>query len=368
MRRTLPILGLLTILGGLPLHAERGLPDRFGQWTASGPATRVAPAIPDLDTTEAAAILSEAGLAEQVSREYASQSRTLTVNLYRMGDSTGAYALFTYVRPPNAVDADFAQYAATTHNQAVLMTGNLVADVRGLQSAALSDLRNLAEALRAVAEQSPLPPIRDYLPVRGRIAGSTRYVMGPVGFQSALAGLSSPGLAWIENALGPAREGAEAVLARYKERDHVVTLLIVEFPTPQLAEKALREVATPGAQGAAPPGLVAGRKSSLLCVVLQAKSLEEAQALLQAVPYETEVTWNEPAYEATDPTWGVVIVGIVLSTGVLMAYAFVGGLGFGLLRILTKRFFPDKVFDRSAQHEILQLGLSGRPIRWKDFY
>jgi hypothetical protein len=364
----LPILGLLIALGGPSPHAQRALPDRFGEWTASGPATKAAPTIPDRAATEAAAVLSEAGLVEQTGRDYTSQSAVLTVTLYRMRDPSGAYALFTYMRPLGAVDADFAQYAAVAHDQAVLMTGNLVADVRGLQAAALSDLHDLAAALSAIAEHSPLPPIRNYLPVRGRIAGSTRYAMGPVGIRSALGDLSSPALAGTENALGPSREGAEAVLARYRVRDHVVTFLIVEFPTPQLAEKALMEVAAPDAQGAAPRGLIARRKSSLLCVVFQPKSVEEAQTLLQAVPYETEVTWNEPAYKATDPAWGVVILGILLSTGVLMAYAFVGGLGFGLLRILTKRLFPDKVFDRSAQHEILQLGLSGRPIQWKDFY
>jgi len=368
MRGSRLILGLLFIFGSQSPHAPRFLPDRFGGWTASSPAVKVASTIPGWSPAEAGALLRETGLVEQSSRAYEYQSQTATVTLYRMRDPSGAYALFTCARPADAVDSDLAQYAAVSRGQVMLMAGNLVASVTGSQEASLADLRDLAEELSQVADHSPLPPIRDYLPPRGRILGSTKYAMGPVGLRSALGDLSSPGLTGIESALGPAGEGAEAVLARYKVRDHVVTFLIAEFPTPQLAEKALTEVAAPKAQGAAPPELIAGRKSSLLCVVFQAKSFEEARALLRAVPYETEITWNEPAYKATDASWGVIILGIVLGTGVLMAYAVVGGLGFGLLRIVTKRLLPGKVFDRSAQHEILQLGLSGRPIEWKGFY
>jgi hypothetical protein len=36
--------------------------------------------------------------------------------------------------------------------------------------------------------------------------------------------------------------------------------------------------------------------------------------------------------------------------------------------VVTKRFFPGKVFDRANQMEVLQLGLSGKRIDPSDFY
>jgi hypothetical protein len=51
-----------------------------------------------------------------------------------------------------------------------------------------------------------------------------------------------------------------------------------------------------------------------------------------------------------------------------MVAAVVLGIAFGGVRVLTKIFFPGKVFDRPNQMEILQLGLSGKRIDPSDFY
>ena len=45
-----------------------------------------------------------------------------------------------------------------------------------------------------------------------------------------------------------------------------------------------------------------------------------------------------------------------------MVAAVVLGIAFGGVRVLTKRFFPGKVFDRPEQIEVLQLGISGKKI------
>jgi len=51
-----------------------------------------------------------------------------------------------------------------------------------------------------------------------------------------------------------------------------------------------------------------------------------------------------------------------------MLVAVVLGVAFGGVRVLTKRLFPGKVFDRPEQMEVLQLGLSGKRIDPRDFY
>jgi hypothetical protein len=51
-----------------------------------------------------------------------------------------------------------------------------------------------------------------------------------------------------------------------------------------------------------------------------------------------------------------------------MVTAVVLGIAFGGVRVVTKIFFPGKVFDRPERLEILQLGLSGKKIDPSDFY
>jgi len=50
------------------------------------------------------------------------------------------------------------------------------------------------------------------------------------------------------------------------------------------------------------------------------------------------------------------------------AWMMVLGVAFGGVRLLTKIFFPGKVFDRQSSNGVLQLGLASKPINSDDFY
>jgi hypothetical protein len=43
-------------------------------------------------------------------------------------------------------------------------------------------------------------------------------------------------------------------------------------------------------------------------------------------------------------------------------------MGVGGVRLLVKKLLPGKIFDRPERMEIIQLGLSSKPIEAKDFY
>ena len=83
--------------------------------------------------------------------------------------------------------------------------------------------------------------------------------------------------------------------------------------------------------------------------------------------YETQVTWNEPTHTITDPPLLSTVGKIILATILYLNIAVVLGAAFGGVRVLTKIFFPGKVFDRPEKMEILQLGISKR-IDSSDFY
>jgi hypothetical protein len=156
------------------------------------------------------------------------------------------------------------------------------------------------------------------------------------------------------------------MFAQYQSGGNHAVLLLMEYPTPQLAELHLKHMQR--AMGATQGGASVERKGSLLSIVLAPTSQEYAEKLREAVNYQTQVTWSEPSTTATDPPIMSTLVKIIIATGMFMVVTVVMGIAFGGVRIITKRLFPGKVFDRKNQIEVLQLGLSGKPIDPTDMY
>ena len=55
----------------------------------------------------------------------------------------------------------------------------------------------------------------------------------------------------------------------------------------------------------------------------------------------------------------MLILNIVVLCGILAGLAVVAGVAFGGIRILMKRWYPDKVFDRPEQMEFISLAADG---------
>jgi len=54
---------------------------------------------------------------------------------------------------------------------------------------------------------------------------------------------------------------------------------------------------------------------------------------------------------------GNLIIGIFVLVGFIALLALILGFAFGGVRVLTKKLFPDKVFDRPEDVEIIRLNL-----------
>jgi len=146
------------------------------------------------------------------------------------------------------------------------------------------------------------------------------------------------------------------------------TLMLVDYPTPQLAEQHLRHLQAVLAGNPDLSDTTVERRASLLSLVLSPANDRVAAQLRNEIQYQTQVTWNEGSHTITDPPWVVVLKNIFLGTFAFCGLAIVLGLAFGGLRLLTKRVLPGKVFDRPQDMEVLQLGLSGKRIDPRDFY
>jgi uncharacterized protein DUF6599 len=354
----------LTLAGGPCCLAQSKprsiLPDRFGTWVSSTSPAKVKPAEQD------AALLTEAGLEESLTRPYSSGPQTLKVSLERFHDPSGAYQAYTELLDTDLEPSTVGQLTAIGHGRLIMLIGNFLVNVEQPQLASTADLRELWGVVRNSADTTPLPPIRSFLPP-GFVDGTQRYALGPAAFQAALGKLGEAEFAPLTKEVG-FDFGAEAIFANYQKAKESGVLLLIDYPTPQLAEQHLRHLDAALSQAEKQGGTIIERKGSLLSLVLRPPSAAFAEELRSGVHYQTEVTWNEPTHKLTDPPWVVILGKILIFTLLFMGLAVAIGAAFGGLRVLLKTYFPGKVFDRPGQMDVLQLGLSGKRIDSRDFY
>jgi hypothetical protein len=349
----------------LPAFAQQPiLPAKFGAWTASPAAT---PAT-SLASSLSQPLQQELGVTSGEAADYANGSKAIHAVLDKFKDPSTAYSAYTGQLQVGMQPTDVRPYSAVNGDQMILLIGNFLLRVDQVRSISAVDLRTLALSIQGHADPAPLPPIRNYLPEERLIQGTQRYALGPAGFQHALNALDQSKFAPLTEDIGFST-GAEAMLASYLiAPGKRQSLLLVEYPTPQLAEQHLRHIQSMLSGNSALSGTTVERKASLLSLVLSPANDRVATQLRNEINYQTQVTWNEPSHTLTDPPWLLVIKNLFLGTFAFCGLAVVLGLVFGGIRVLTKRLLPGKVFDRPEDMEVLQLGLSGKRIDPRDFY
>ncbi len=361
---------LLIVLAvpALPAKAQQILPQSFGRWGAAAPSNAPATA-PALEVSPA--ILAEYEWTSSESCTYARAGGdvrdALQVTVFRMKDPTGGYGLYSYLRAPGMGRSNLSEHASVSRERALILVGNLVIDVRGRDlSKAGPDLKSLVAALQPHAQAGPLPTLWQLLPTKGLVEGTDRYILGPQTLNQLFP-------VALGDSLGLSTGGVEAELARYRSGGHETVLLMADFPTPQLAKQTLADLrkkfnVNGSMPGIAPPALFAKRSLTLLAIVSGPSTQQEAAPLLDQVRPGTTLTWDEPTFQFKEPSIFVMVAGTVIGTGIICVFALVAGLAFGGFRLLVKRILPNKVFDRSNHLQVLQLGLSSKPINAEDFY
>ena len=365
MRTRLLTTILLALAVSIPAAAQEFLPPKASDWTA-GPVSRASADDFDRISAELAAtapVLREYGALAMERRAYQRGGATLVVTVYRMEDPTGAYGLFTFLRSEDMAGGKLGEYSALSHSRALVVVGDLLLDVSGTDlPQVVGDLNGLVAKLYPKARLGPLPTVGDYLPAKEQIAGSRRYAAGPLSLGRLLPVAEGD---WIGFS-----DGAEVELARYHAAGGEVTLIVAAYPTPQVAARRVRQIENTFRLAANPAGAnsVAVRSVSLVAIAAGATSRASAEALLRKIRYDSQVTWNEPGYSATDLTVPEMVLGAIYGTGSIFLMAFLTGIAFGLMRVLVKHYLPGRIFDRPSAVEIIQLGLTSKPIEAKDFY
>jgi hypothetical protein len=364
MRKFSFIAALLLALVAAPYSfAQRqALPSQFGSWSdRSNPKW-----IETEEPSNYADLWKETGRRAREFCQYTSGDAKIMVDLDKFQDPSSAYEMYTALISPEMHPSTLNRTSAVDGDRLFVLVGSYILSVRPTPAISTEDLATLVNSVGAHSDQTPLPPIRAYLP-RGFSDGTQRYARGPVGFRNAMATLKRDEFANLASEAG-FNVSAEAMFAHYREGKDEAVLLLIDYPTPQLAEQHLRHLEQAISSAAKQAGTTVERKGSLLSLVLRPSSAAYGNVLRSAVKYETEVTWNEPHQTVTDPPLLTTVAKIFIATFVFMIVAVVLGVAFGGVRLLAKIFFPGKVFDRPEQMDVLQLGLSSKRINSRDFY
>jgi len=343
-------------LAGLAAAQEGSalLPAEFSGWRKSA-ASRVSTEAAAAEPAHAA-VLREFDFTDFEEASYTRGDRKIQVRAARFRDATGAFAAFSFYQQPQMQAESIGDQALSSGSRVLFYRGHVLVEAKLDRVTAMSaaDLRQLAANLPLPAPHASRPPnLPAYLPAEAREPSSSRFVLGPAGLRAVGAPLPPEVLDFSRN--------PEIALATYRTRQGRATLMVIAYPTPQIAAERLRAVTAyrpPPAEGAAETGLafMAKRSGPLLAVVAGEVSTEEAKALLSQVNYDADVTWNERTLTARDNI-GNLVIAVFTLIGVLLLFTLVVGISFGGLRILAKRFFPDRVFDRAKDVEIIQLHL-----------
>ena len=398
-KRTISAAVLLVFVWELSAPAQGLLPAAAGGWTGGSASFVAAGQLEDLAGLGGQAdVLREYGLISAEQRGYARNQQTVSIRLYRMADPSAAYGAFTLLRGPQMQPLDPGDFAAGARDQALLVVGNLLLTIEASDQIPTDAVLNeIAATLLPHADARPYPLIGGFLPRSSVAPGSQRYVLGP-----GSAAVSLPArLAMVPGSeryiLGPRAlrtalpwapatsddwmgfgKSAEAIAARYRATGRTpsreIALLVTVYPTQQIAANQFASLnkwmplnLEPDQAGGRTV-VFGSRSSALVALVFGAESRDVANQLLSQIQYRTTVTWNEPSHELTDPPFPTMIVGVFEGTGLIMLFTVAAGIGFGGLRLVVKILLPGRVFDRASQVEILQLGLSSKPIDSRDFY
>jgi hypothetical protein len=338
--------------------AQPILPTEFAGWTLEGKMqVSKDPAVADPVN---AAVLKEYGFSDFNSAVYRrDDGRKLTVKAAHFQDASGAYGALTYYKVPQMQNEKIGDQGASFNERVLFYRGNILIDAvfDKLSAMSAAELRDLATALPPPpGNAGGLPGLPAYLPTQNYAKNTAKYVVGP----AALEKVGAP----ISTQLVDFSAGAEAVLGDYSTPGGVARLLLVSYPTPQIATEHLRRIDAARRQTAEGPAVLDPvttfdkRTGPIIVVVSGPISQSEAKSLLASVNYEADVTWNENTYLARRNDPANFIVNVIYLCAIIGGFAIISGVAFGGIRILTKRFFPDRLFD-SPEMGLISLHLSG---------
>jgi hypothetical protein len=344
------VLYLFLFTAALSAQTRDSLLESLGkrpEWTAASPAKHYSDKnIAELAGKSAGA-LKRYGLVGATVQDWTSEQRRVRLTLYEMVDPSSAYGMFTLER--DIEREGFASVPIGTEgfrngSRTYFWQAKYLVKLDG-DSAASNTLGQIVS--ENIFGRSRKPAVSEHLPPNNLVQGSERYVVEATGLD--------PDLNLDASKLG-FEDDVEVASAKYRVNGKNVSLALLLYPTQQVAKKYADE------WDAASPADTSFRKrvGPLIAWIRGSRDPDVAKQVLDSVGYETKVTWNEPRPDITLPQ---VILTIFTFIGIALLFTIVAGFGFGGFRIFVKARYPDRIFDRPEDMEIIQLKLDQQLTR-----
>lgn len=332
------------------------LPKAFAGWRQDASSVKTSTNPADADASNAA-VLKEYGFTDLQSATYSKDGdRKLIVRAARFTDATGAYGAYTLYSQPGMQTEEIGRHGESAGDRVLFMQGNIVIEAKfdHVNAMSAAEMRELAGYLPEPASNlGQLPGLPRWLPEEQFVQHSVKFAVGPKSYDASEAPLPPSAIDFSKS--------PEIITAQYRTDEGSARLALISYPTPQIAGTQLRAIE----QNRAALQQTAGdfqikRSGPLLAIVSGDVSKSEAQSLLASVNYEADVTYNEPTYLSKKDNIGNLIVAVFALVGIILAIAIAFGIAYGGLRVLLKRFYPDRFVDRPEDTGVITLNLNDR--------
>ncbi|HWX94066.1 MAG TPA: DUF6599 family protein [Terriglobales bacterium] len=335
------------------------LPNEFGGWQVSG-SIQASPDPAAADPTNPA-VLTEYGFMDFAAGTYTrDDGRKLTLRAARFADASGAYGAFTFYKQPEMLNEKIGDQGSSLNHRVLFYRGNVLVD-------ALFDKLSVMSAaeLRELASDIPLPQggarnlpsLPTYLPKQAYVKNTAKYIVGP----ATLDKIGSP----ISSQLADFGAGAEIVQGTYESSGGQATLVLISYPTPQIAAEHLRRIdaahaPNPQPDASAPPVVDVGtfldkRSGPIVVIAAGPFSPSEAKSLLASVHYDADVTWNENTFFDKKNNLANLLWNTIILCAVLMGITVAVGFAFGGVRVLLARVLSARGGDDGTEFIALHL-------------
>lgn len=330
------------------------LPKAFAGWQQDSSSIKLSNNPADADASNAA-VLKEYGFADVESSQYGKDgARKLSIRAARFDDATGAYGAYTLYSQPGMQTEEIGRHGESAGDRVLFLQGNIVVEAKfdHVNPMSAAEMRELASDLPEPGSNlGQLPGLPRWLPEQQFVQHSVKFAIGPKSYDASGAPLPPSAVDFSKS--------PEIITALYRTDEGNARLTVISYPTPQIAGTQLRAIE----QNRATLQQTAGefqvkRSGPLLAIVSGDASKSEARSLLASVNYEAEVTYNEPTYLSKKDNIGNLIVAVFALVGIILAVAIAFGIAFGGLRVLLKRFYPDRFVDRPEDTRVITLNLN----------
>ncbi len=299
----------------------------------------------------------DVGFDNYVRRDYRVGDSNLSIEVITLRDNRAAYSLLTLLRdsaiqkgpPGDAFAADaksirFAQARVWVRIQSGRTHEDLLERIANSVSRCLGAVRQAAPSLVA------------HLPKLGYDASTLRYYPGTKSYQS-YTGSSAP-------RYFKTNWDMEIAQARYSLENYSGVLLLLSFPTSQVAEEYFAELATPEERARTGENRIYAKRAGPLVALLDGTyDPGSADRILSTLSFSYSIRWiyEKPVKPAT--IWGlpVGILGTVVKSFffvvLLCVISIVAGAGFAIFRVVLRRYAPHNTLDNPERTEITRLRL-----------